>query len=107
MPVIRDILKINQIARDSRHFEGKSILTTFLCLSPYVRIQKLGWEIYDFFPWPPVKNFLGKFLILLRPPLPLLGIFPKLYLVINYEGFPKLYIDYCYLLFGMGVVAMN
>ena len=48
VPVIRNILNSNQIARDSRHFEGKSIFTTFLCLSPYVRIQKLGWEIYDF-----------------------------------------------------------
>ena len=47
MPLIRNILKSNQIARDSRHFEGKSILTTFLCRSPYVRHQKLGWEIYD------------------------------------------------------------
>ena len=84
MPLIRDILKINQITRDSRHFEGKSILTTFLCLSPYVRIHELGWEIYAF---SPVKNFLGKFLILVRPP-PLLENFPKLYLVINYEGFP-------------------
>ena len=50
MPVIRDILKSNQIAHDSRHFEGKSIFTTFLYFSPYVRIHKLGWVIYDFSP---------------------------------------------------------
>ena len=50
MRVILDILKSNKIARDSRHFEGKSIFTTFLYFSPYVRIQKLGWVIYDIFP---------------------------------------------------------
>ena len=96
MPVIRDILKINQIARNSRHFEGKSIFTTFLCLSPYVRIQKLGWEIYDFFPWPPCQRgppcqkFPWEIFDYAQTPAPLLGNFPKLYLVINYEGFPGL-----------------
>ena len=80
VPVIRDILKIKQIVRDSWHFEVESIMfysfpkliigsqfwniwTTFWCLSPYVRIKKLGWEIYDFFPWPPPlsKISLGNF----------------------------------------------
>ena len=59
------------------------IWTTFSCLSPYVRIQKLGWEIYDFFPFT-----LGNFWFCLDPP-PWLGKFPKLYLVINYDGFPN------------------
>ena len=54
----------NQIECDSRHFEGKSIFTTFLYFSPYVRIQKLGWVIYDCFPCPPPplsKISLGNF----------------------------------------------
>ena len=30
-----------------------NIWTTFWCPSPYVRIQKLGWEIHHFFPLTP------------------------------------------------------
>ena len=43
---------------------------------PLCKIPKLCW----IFPLNP--------LILLRPPPPLLGNFPKFYLVINYDGFP-------------------
>ena len=52
-----------------------------LCKNPKVRFENSRFFYLD--P-PPKKNVLGKFLILLD----LLGNFPKLYLVIIYEGFP-------------------
>ena len=81
------LFELNLIMKPSLHFWSESyidshkliilpefwdIWTTFDAF-PHVKIQKLGWEMYDTFPWPPppVKNILGKFLICIdpRPPV--------------------------------------
>ena len=51
----------------------------------------MGWEKCDLFPWPPPLSKISfwNFYFALTPPPPGWENWEKLYIVINYEGFPK------------------
>ena len=72
----RDILKSNHIAHDLQHFEDKSLFTPFLCLSPYVRFQKLGY-IFPLDPPPHYQKYPWEFFYFAETLPPFWEIFPS------------------------------